>query len=114
MYTITYSREHHLPETLPTRMISENTVLDDVTLCYGHVVYLSGDLFGTLNSGNVCIVTGNIYVQSGDTLIIEPGVMVKFDSSYAFKINGLLKAVGTEADWILFTSNQAAGTGSVE
>ncbi|MFH1006910.1 MAG: right-handed parallel beta-helix repeat-containing protein [Candidatus Latescibacterota bacterium] len=106
-YAITYSRERHLPEALPTRIISENTVLDDVILQYGRVVvYLSGNLSGTLSSGDVCIVTGDITVRSGDTLIIEPGVTVKFDGFYAFEINGLLKAVGTETDSILFTSNQ--------
>lgn len=51
------------------------------------------------------IITGNIIVQSGVTLSIEPGTLVKFDSLKAMTIQGTLIAQGTEANPITFTSN---------
>jgi len=52
------------------------------------------------------IVTGNILVEEGVTLTIEPGVVVKFDLGKAMQIDGELVARGTEAEPIVFTSNQ--------
>ncbi|MGD9367429.1 MAG: right-handed parallel beta-helix repeat-containing protein, partial [Desulfobacteraceae bacterium] len=65
------------------------------------------------------IVTSNVTVQGADgadgitTLTIEPGVVVKLNNSRYITIGassgnpGALSAVGTEADPITFTSNQA-------
>jgi hypothetical protein len=57
------------------------------------------------------IVTGNILVDTGVTLIIEPGVIVKFNSKLSMQINGTLLAKGTSSNKITFTSNttQTAG-----
>jgi len=52
------------------------------------------------------IVTGNILVEEGVTLTIEPGVVVKFDLGKAMQIDGELIARGTETEPIIFTSNQ--------
>ena len=57
-------------------------------------------------SASPYIVTGNVLVNSGVTLIIEPGVIVKFDTDKAIQINGELIAVGTDGNMIVFTSNQ--------
>jgi len=54
------------------------------------------------------IVTGNIVVNAGSTLTIEPGVTVKFESGKALRVNGELIAQGSESKSILFTSNQAS------
>jgi hypothetical protein len=51
------------------------------------------------------IVTGNILVQEGVTLTIEPGVMIKFEGEYYIRIIGNLSAEGTAASIITFTSN---------
>lgn len=58
------------------------------------------------------IVTGNILVNEGVTLTIEPGVDVKFEDylasnyyGYYIRIDGTLVARGTEEDKITFTSN---------
>ena len=51
------------------------------------------------------IVTGNILVEEGVTLTIEPDVVVKFNSAKALQIDGELIAQGTEAEPIVFTSN---------
>lgn len=52
------------------------------------------------------IVTSNVIVDSGYTLAIEPGVVVKFDGGKAIQINGTLSARGTTQNNIVFTSNQ--------
>jgi len=51
------------------------------------------------------IVTGNILVNSGIILTIEPGVTIKFNSLKSIQISGTLIAQGTATDSIIFTSN---------
>jgi hypothetical protein len=59
-------------------------------------------------------VTGEIVVPSGQTLEIQPGVEVNFQGYYKFTVNGQLDAHGTEADSVLFTTdNQATGWGGI-
>ncbi len=66
---------------------------------------ISGDTTWT-QSGSPYIVTGNILVNNGVTLTIEPGVTVKFDSGTGLQVDGTLIARGTDTDNIIFTSNQ--------
>ncbi len=59
-----------------------------------------GDVSGTWYQANSpYYITGDITVQSSDTLIIEPGVEVYF-MIFTFTVNGLLEAIGTESDSI--------------
>ena len=51
------------------------------------------------------IVNGGLAVDSGVTLTIQPGVMVKVDSTMSITIDGRLIAEGTVTDSITFTSN---------
>ena len=57
-------------------------------------------------SGSPYVVTGNIMVSNGYTLTIDPGVVVKFDSTKSLQINGALIAKGTSNNTITFTSNK--------
>jgi len=57
-------------------------------------------------AGNPYIVTGDVTVEPGVTLVIEPGVQVRFDGVYAFNVRGTLNAVGTHEQPIVFTSNK--------
>ena len=57
--------------------------------------------------GSPYIVTGNALLMQGDTLTIDPGVTVKFDTGTTLQIDGCLIAIGTDANRITFTSNQA-------
>jgi hypothetical protein len=47
-------------------------------------------------------ITGDITIPAGDTLIIEPGVLVNFLGDYSLTANGVLEAIGTESDSIRF------------
>jgi hypothetical protein len=51
------------------------------------------------------IIKSNVTVIEDVTLIIEPGVTVKFDEDRALIVNGTLIAKGSEAERIVFTSN---------
>ncbi len=53
------------------------------------------------------IVNGNLVVDSGIVLTIQPGVEVRVDSTYIFQVDGKLLAVGTSTDFISFTANTA-------
>ncbi len=58
------------------------------------------------------IVTGNILVNNGVTLTIEPGVIVKFNSGLSMQIDGTLLAQGTSSNKITFTSNTTQSAGA--
>ncbi len=57
-------------------------------------------------AGSPYIVTNGVTVNSGVTLTIDPGVVVKFDSNKYLTVNGRLDAEGTLGSPITFTSNQ--------
>ncbi len=58
------------------------------------------------------IVTGNVIVNSGVTLTIQPGVTVKFNSGLSMQIDGTLIAQATSNDSIIFTSNTLESAGA--
>jgi hypothetical protein len=64
---------------------------------------LSGALNGTLVAGKTYHVCGNIIINAGDTLIIQPGVTIKFSGNYGIGVNGSLFSLGTQANPIWFT-----------
>ena len=109
IYTVHYSHEGWQPYTIPVEIsLFEDTTLDDVTLSVpaGPVEDVSGPQSGIWTSDYIYQVIGDISVNNGDTLIIEPGVTVKFMDYYLFTIYGKLLAAGTETDTIHFTSGQ--------
>jgi hypothetical protein len=87
-------------------LLASNPALGD-TLIPGGTVSGTWDL-----AGSAYLVYGDITVPIDSTLTIEPGVMVEFQGIYEFLVNGVLSAVGTEADSIFFTGPTApAGPG---
>ncbi len=66
-----------------------------------------GEVRGTWTKENSpYYVTGDIEVQRGRSLVIEPGVAVKFAGHYRFRVGfrSTLRAAGTEDDSIVFTA----------
>jgi PKD repeat protein len=62
-----------------------------------------GNVSGTWDaSGSPYLIDGDITVPAGQTLTIEPGVDVLFQSWYSLTVNGTLIADGTEGAPILF------------
>jgi hypothetical protein len=69
---------------------------------------------GTINaneawftSDNPHVITGNLTVADGVTLLIQPGCEVYFNGNFRIIVEGVLSANGTSGSHILFTSNQA-------
>lgn len=56
-------------------------------------------------AGSPYMVVGNVLVDSGFVLTIDPGVVVKVAPAKSIQIRGTLRAVGTATNKILFTSN---------
>ncbi len=64
-----------------------------------------GEVRGTWDiEGSPYIVMGKIYVPDAEMLIIEPGVVIKFNTKEMFLIDGCIIAEGTEDNPILFTA----------
>ena len=70
--------------------------------------YVSGGIFANTTwslSNSPYIVTNTLTLFPTDTLTIEPGVVVLFDSSVIFEVRGTLLSLGTLHDSILFSSS---------
>jgi hypothetical protein len=78
---------HGIPDPLPLNTIG-GTLAADTTL------YASNSPYA---------VTANLTVNSGVTLLIEPGVEVRFGQGLGLTVNGRLLAIGTAMRRIVFT-----------
>ena len=54
------------------------------------------------SAGNPYVVTGNITVPSGESLIIQPGVVVEIGSGLSITVDGVIAALGTSGQHIVF------------
>ncbi|NOU46016.1 MAG: hypothetical protein HOO86_03030 [Bacteroidales bacterium] len=68
----------------------------------------------TWTAGNTYLLNGYVYVNSGVTLTIEPGTVIRGDKAnkgaLIIERGGKLNAIGTSALPIVFTSNQSIGS----
>ncbi len=68
----------------------------------------------TWTRSNIYLLNGFVYVESGATLTIEAGTIIKGDlankGALIIKQGGRINAVGTATQPIVFTSNQPAGS----
>ncbi|HKJ45018.1 MAG TPA: hypothetical protein VJ991_04235 [Balneolales bacterium] len=67
---------------------------------------LTGHVKGTMDSGKTYTITGDIYVDAGDTLMVKPGVTVNVKNNSTFFINGTIMSMGTQSQPITFTAPQ--------
>ncbi|NQS97646.1 MAG: right-handed parallel beta-helix repeat-containing protein, partial [candidate division Zixibacteria bacterium] len=108
IYDITYSHQVYYDYSLPNQLITTPTTLQEVTLeSLPPYIPLSGYIRGVLRD-TLYIVIGDVFVDNGDSLVIEPGAVILFDGPYYFAIFGYLYSVGTEEDSIFFTSREFA------
>ncbi len=85
--------------------VSDN-VCADTTITGGHITI---DTNWTL-ANSPYYIEGNVYVDPGVVLTIEPGVVVKFDGYYSLMSNGTINATGNSINRITFTSNRTTPT----
>ena len=70
----------------------------------------AGAVSGTWNaSGSPYLINGDIIVENGESLVIEPGVVIEFTEHYRFTVEGNLKALGNSDQMIRFTIGDTTG-----
>jgi predicted transcriptional regulator len=68
--------------------------------------YISGEVSGIWDlEGSPYVVIEDSVVHDGQQLLIMPGVEVRFDLNVILLVHGTIRAMGTEGNTILFTSN---------
>lgn len=104
-YNIVYSKAGYLDQSNFSYLHSQPTVLPEKELEYvGAMMYLSGSLSGTLTTDYTYIINSQISVDTGNTLVLNPGVRFFFKNGVGFDVNGTLTAIGTVQNPILFSS----------
>jgi len=82
IYDIHYTKPAYLPITTTGKSLYNNTTLNDTTL---ESAGLQGPLSGIITQGTYK-VGNDISVAFGDTLIIEPGTILRFKPNLTFNI----------------------------
>jgi hypothetical protein len=110
-YDVKYSKDGYREIIVEDAVLySDQTLADQILTEIGNT--LVGSIKGILHRGEY-IVTDTLTVLEGDSLIIEPGVVMNFNPYAIFQINGYLKAEGTQTDSIIFRSLDHSGTGLI-
>jgi hypothetical protein len=73
----------------------------------------SVSLKGTMLAGKTYSICGNVLINKGDTLTIQPGVTINFTGDYGIGVHGTLISLGTKAQPIYFTSPGVVKTDQV-
>ena len=69
-----------------------------------------GNVFGIWTADNSpYLINDDIEIPNDSTLVIEPGVRIEFQGHFDFNVQGVLHAIGTKSDSILFTINDTIG-----
>ena len=85
--------------------LTNSSVINNSTLTPCPQVNIAGNLSGTLSNNNVYIITGDVTIPIGQSLIIQPGTVIKFDGHYSITASGTLTANGTPGNNIYFITN---------
>ena len=88
---------------------SETVTLSQPPLVVGHAVDnsapLSGAIKGTMKTGLIYQINGNVIIPQNDTLVIQPGVKVEFMGNFNFVVQGTFLSLGTASQPISITPN---------
>ena len=107
IYDVLFTHEGFYGGELLNQGLFTATLLDSVLLEEIPVgIPLSGDISGVLYD-TTYIIVGDAVVPSGLSLTIMPGASILFDGYYRIDIDGLLTAIGTETDSIIFTNTNS-------
>jgi parallel beta-helix repeat protein len=91
-----------------TRVLFFVLLVEGSVLAMPDTTQVSGNVSGVWDDSlSPYAVVGEVTVPAGETLVIRPGVEVRFRGPYHFTVNGVLVAVGTESDSIVFTRDSA-------
>ena len=74
-----------------------------------NITHVSGHITEDTNWQETIKVDGDIYIDDGYTLTIDPGITVEFQGHYFIDVQGRLLAQGTETDSITFTVADTTG-----
>ncbi|MEN8225395.1 MAG: T9SS type A sorting domain-containing protein [Bacteroidota bacterium] len=105
-YNYRFSRNGYLPYNnyFPVYCFENNT-LEEQTIENGIVHEIpAGKVGGHWIPDAEYWVMGDIYVDPGDSLILDPGVMMIFKGGWKLDVHGTIIAEGTENDSIFFIS----------
>jgi parallel beta-helix repeat protein len=110
IYNVYYEHEGYYVESLADQNFFSSQTLPDMTLHTSPDAELSGSISGVLASA-IFLVTGNLSIENGETLTIQPGTELRFDGQYSFTSgsNRTLICQGTESDSIKFVPNYYGG-----
>jgi hypothetical protein len=79
------------------------------TIASGETIIPGGNVSGLwTQEGSPYLINGNIAIQIGDELSIEPGCVIRFTNHYSLRAYGRLLAVGTVLDPIIFEASNAS------
>jgi hypothetical protein len=73
------------------------------------VIYVSGHISNNTSWGDTVKITGDIIVDNGITLTINPGTYVESQGHSGFDVKGRILALGNQSDSICFTINDTTG-----
>ena len=83
---------------------AENSVSKSETEIFGSLPFDEFSEITLAYPGNPYIIQNNLTIPATNTLIIKPGVILKFKENAGLEIQGTLKAIGEEGNKIIFTS----------
>ncbi|SVC47741.1 uncharacterized protein METZ01_LOCUS300595, partial [marine metagenome] len=92
IYTVHFSKTGYIPYTIPGTFTwgNDSYTLDDVILQVGAIIEVSGRANGIWYDDYQYRVVGDLEINAGDTLIIEPGTTVLFMGQYGIEVYGSL------------------------
>ncbi len=112
--TLTIPDETNGDKTITLRVRDKSGNMSEITtqtitLTDQYKVYhgtLSGDDLQWTKEKSPIVISGDIVIQNGTILVIEPGVDVLFDGNYSINVEGYIQAIGTNDECITFNSSQ--------